>query len=27
VVDELRRFIAGDPLEHALARADLERMG
>lgn len=27
VVNELRRFVAGDPLEHALTRTDLERMG
>ncbi|MGJ3191594.1 hydroxyacid dehydrogenase [Paenarthrobacter sp. FR1] len=27
VVDELRRFIGGQPMEHALTRADLERMG
>lgn len=27
VVDELRRFLAGEPLEHALTRTDLERMG
>ncbi|WP_314213330.1 hydroxyacid dehydrogenase [Pseudarthrobacter equi] len=27
VVDELRRFLAGQPLEHALTRTDLERMG
>ena len=27
VVDELRRFAAGEPMEHALSRADLERMG
>jgi len=27
VVDELRRFISGDPMEHALTRTDLERMG
>ena len=27
VVDELRRFAAGQPMEHALSRADLERMG
>ncbi|SDW71295.1 Phosphoglycerate dehydrogenase [Arthrobacter sp. cf158] len=27
VVDELRRYISGEPLEHALTRTDLERMG
>ncbi|PRB41196.1 D-3-phosphoglycerate dehydrogenase [Arthrobacter sp. MYb23] len=27
VVDELRRFISGQPMEHALTRTDLERMG
>jgi phosphoglycerate dehydrogenase-like enzyme len=27
VVDELRRFVNGQPLEHALTRCDLERMG
>ncbi|MFJ5957017.1 hydroxyacid dehydrogenase [Paenarthrobacter sp. NPDC092416] len=27
IVDELRRFISGDPMEHALSRTDLERMG
>ncbi|GGJ35535.1 hydroxyacid dehydrogenase [Paenarthrobacter histidinolovorans] len=27
VVDELRRFINGEPMEHALTRTDLERMG
>ncbi|MDI2033734.1 hydroxyacid dehydrogenase [Paenarthrobacter nitroguajacolicus] len=27
VVDELRRFLAGEPLEHAVTRTDLEKMG
>ncbi len=27
VVDELSRFISGQPMEHALTRTDLERMG
>ncbi|HKU35217.1 MAG TPA: hydroxyacid dehydrogenase [Paenarthrobacter sp.] len=27
VVDELQRFLAGEPLQHALTRTDLERMG
>ena len=27
VVDELRRFLANQPMEHAITRTDLERMG
>jgi phosphoglycerate dehydrogenase-like enzyme len=27
VVEEIRRFLAGAPLEHSLTRADLDRMG
>ena len=27
VVDELRRFLSGLPMEHALTRTDLEKMG
>ncbi|WP_020389267.1 hydroxyacid dehydrogenase [Kribbella catacumbae] len=27
VVDEIRRYLAGEPLQHAVSRADFERMG